>query len=46
MQYYIVGLGDLVAAWLAFFGIHPIAGTCGCDKRRKALNHVHVAILA
>lgn len=46
MQYYLVGLGDLIAVWLAYFGIHPVVGTCGCDKRRKFLNQFQVAILA
>lgn len=42
-MYQLVGLGDLVAAWLSYFGINKWPG-CGCDARQKALNKVTVAI--
>lgn len=43
VNYQLIGLGDLVANWLTFFGINKWPG-CGCDRRQKFLNQWQVVI--
>lgn len=44
MTYQLVGLGDVVALLTGLVGLHPV-GNCGCNARRKALNHWQVPII-
>lgn len=44
MNYRLIGLGEVVALITGFFGIHPV-GNCGCNARRKLLNHWLVPII-
>lgn len=44
MTYQLVGLGDVVAMLTGLVGLHPV-GNCGCNARRKLLNHWQVPII-
>lgn len=43
MTWDMIGLGDLIEAILAFFGIHPWSG-CGCESRKAWLNNVVIYV--